>query len=185
MKPFYHTTHRLALRSRILFLCLLASLAALPAFAQTTWTGASNTDWNTASNWSTAAVPTATSVVIIPNVTNKPILGAGTSAVALSVKVDVGASLTILATGSLTINGSEAIGLSNIGTVVNSGSVIIGNTVGPYRGLINYGTFNNAGGTITIDRTIEFGFLITQGGIFTNAGGSPSARRQRWEIMAL
>ena len=51
MNPFYHTIHRLALHSRLLLLCLLASLAALPAFAQTTWTGASNSDWNSTANW--------------------------------------------------------------------------------------------------------------------------------------
>ena len=137
------------------------------------WTGCTSTDWNTASNWNLVRVTTATDDVIIPNVTNKPILGAGTSAVAKSVKVESGASLTILATGSLTINGSGGTyGLGNFGTVVNSGSVIIGNTaaVGP-TGLVNYGTFsNNAGGTITIDRSTNDGLLTKQGSDFVNAG---------------
>ncbi len=38
------------------------------------WTGASSTDWNVPGNWSCLALPTGTSSVQIPNVTNKPTL---------------------------------------------------------------------------------------------------------------
>lgn len=53
---------------------LIAVLSLLGAglSAQHTWTGATSTDWNTASNWSAASVPTATDSVIIPDTTGLP-----------------------------------------------------------------------------------------------------------------
>ena len=39
-----------------------------------TWTGATNTDWHTDSNWSPSDAPTASDCVVIPNVTNKPVV---------------------------------------------------------------------------------------------------------------
>ena len=56
------------------FLLLLLLTIFQYGFGQTTWTGATNTDWNTPSNWSTGVVPTAIDVVVIPNVINKPII---------------------------------------------------------------------------------------------------------------
>ena len=35
--------------------------------AVTTWDGSSSTDWNTAANWDTGAVPTSSDDVIIPD----------------------------------------------------------------------------------------------------------------------
>jgi hypothetical protein len=156
---------------------LLSALALLPfaAQAQTTWTGATSTDWNTASNWS-AGVPTASNRAIIPDVTNDPIIGAGTAAVAQSVHVQSSASLTIQATASLTINGffnygGFTSGLRNEGTLANSGQLTLGSTasVGAY-GIFNQATFqNNSGGQIAIDRASSSG-LRNQSGTFTNAG---------------
>jgi hypothetical protein len=42
------------------------TVASTPADATNTWIGCTNSDWNTASNWSTGAVPTASDVVYIP-----------------------------------------------------------------------------------------------------------------------
>ena len=181
MNHFYQQTHRLALRSRILFLCLLASLAALPAFAQTSWKGTTNSDWNTATNWS-AGVPTATSDVTIPNVTNKPIIGAATTALVKSVEVQSGAVLTISSSATLAVNGTNNVPGStaflNFGTVHNNGQLNLGNTASTgEHGLSNgLGAIfnNNAGGTITIDRSGQGGLdnrILTQTAIFTNAGG--------------
>lgn len=47
-----------------------------------TWTGATSTDWNTATNWSSATVPLSTSSVIIPNSVGSgrwPVLAANTT----------------------------------------------------------------------------------------------------------
>ena len=61
-----------------------------------TWTGATSTDWATATNWSYGTVPIATDDVVIPNVTNKPIIGA--AAVSNSLTINTGATLTISGT---------------------------------------------------------------------------------------
>jgi hypothetical protein len=157
--------------------CLLL-LGTLPALAQTTWTGATSTDWNTASNWNPAAVPTASDDVVIPAVTspaNPPTLSS-TGAVASTVDVQSGAKLTIASTGTLTINGSRNIadentGFSNAGTVDNAGQITLGNTASVGQlGLVNYGTFNNqSGGQIAIDNSTAIG-LIHLSGTFTNWG---------------
>ncbi|MFN8345089.1 MAG: T9SS type A sorting domain-containing protein [Spirosomataceae bacterium] len=139
-----------------------------------TWTGAVDTDWNTPCNWLPSSVPTATNDVLIPNTTNKPIIN--TTAVAQSVEVQAGASLTIISTKSLTINGSKSIdsftsGLFNAGTIHNNGQLVLGNvsSVGEV-GLKNTGTFNNnAGAEITIDRATSEGLVNYTRGIFTNA----------------
>ena len=173
MNLFFHPTHRSALRGQVLLLCLLASLAALPAFAQTTWTGTSDADWNTVANWS-AGVPTpTTNVTILTGTPNQPVIGAGPSAVAKSVVVNTGATLTILATGSLTINdpGAGVNALTNSGTMVNSGSVVIGSVAGGSMnyGLANGGSFTNtATGSIEINRSSDKQLWNT--GSFTNLG---------------
>lgn len=69
--------------------------------AQTTWTGSVSADWNTAGNW-TVGVPLATDEVVIPDVTNDPVIST-TTALAFSIQVHSGARLTITATGHLTI----------------------------------------------------------------------------------
>jgi len=69
----------------------------------TVWTGAVNSDWNTAGNWS-SGVPTALSNVSIPNVTNQPVVSA--SAVCNNIVINAGAVLTIPTATQLTVSGS-------------------------------------------------------------------------------
>ncbi|KAA9034334.1 T9SS type A sorting domain-containing protein, partial [Ginsengibacter hankyongi] len=61
------------------------------------WYGYTNTDWNTASNWSDKAVPSQMSCdsVIILNVTNKPILSTGANGSVNHLVMRPGAKLTI------------------------------------------------------------------------------------------
>jgi hypothetical protein len=70
-----------------------------------TWTGATSTDWNTATNWSAAMVPFNRSNVIIPNVTNQPIIGT-TGNKCLNVTIQTGASLQVNSGKDLTIGGN-------------------------------------------------------------------------------
>ncbi|WP_421825404.1 putative Ig domain-containing protein [Larkinella sp.] len=146
------------------------------AFAQTTWTGDVDSAWDKPGNWS-AGVPDATDDVIIPDVTNDPIVAGGTAAVAQSVLIQAGGLLTINATGSLTINGfatystpSEfTAGLNNLGTIDNSGNLTLGSvaSVGKY-GMINQGSFTNkVGGEIHLDRSTDTG-IFQASGTFTN-----------------
>ncbi len=139
-----------------------------------TWTGCLSTDWNTAGNWASGAVPTATDDVVIPSApANQPVLS--TPATAKSVEVRSGASLSITAAGSLTINNSKSLdgtttAFSNRGTVQNAGQLVLGNTatIGQI-GFWNFGIANNAGGQISIDRSTDFA-LLNSSGTFTNTG---------------
>ncbi|WP_435416661.1 T9SS type A sorting domain-containing protein [Polaribacter aestuariivivens] len=70
-----------------------------------TWTGNTDSDWDTASNWTSGSVPTSTTDVLIPNVATKPIASG-----AISVR-----NLTIETASSLTVNGA----------VTNSGKIIV------------------------------------------------------------
>ncbi len=89
-----------------------------------TWTGTTNTDWNTASNWSNNKVPDSSVNVIIPSgITNYPSIATGSTANNVScLTVNAGATLTIndnavlYTTGSVTVNGLVA----GNGNVLNS-----------------------------------------------------------------
>lgn len=69
------------------------------------WSGAKNTDWNTAGNWLYGVVPSSTVDVKIPNVTNDPVCD--------NLTIGPTSNLTIEGGGALTINGN----LTNNGTL--------------------------------------------------------------------
>ena len=72
------------------------------AVLSNTWTGTTNTDWDTTTNWSLGSIPTGSSNVIIANVANAPIASAGISVNAMTINSD--AQLTV--TGAVTNNGT-------------------------------------------------------------------------------
>jgi hypothetical protein len=98
-----------------------------------TWTGATNTDWKTASNWSTNSVPTSTAFVIIPDAAttpNDPTLPAGENTELMSMQIESGG---ILNSGS---SDNAILSLThNIGTWSNNG-----------------GTFNPGNSTVRFTR---------------------------------
>ncbi|MBW1803328.1 MAG: hypothetical protein JRJ85_21685, partial [Deltaproteobacteria bacterium] len=59
-----------------------------------TWDGSESTDWNTAANWNFNQVPLSTHAVIIPDVTNDPVLASNVTI----------ASITIQSGGKLTLS---------------------------------------------------------------------------------
>jgi len=94
--------------------CQIAiSLAAtLAVISENSWTGATSTDWNDASNWSCNSVPIATRDVLIPTVlTNYPNLPTGITGLCNNLTIQAGASL-VLTQGTIQINGI----LSNSGS---------------------------------------------------------------------
>jgi hypothetical protein len=153
----------------LLFFAILFFGAAYNLHAQTTWTGSVSTAWNTDGNW-TAGVPTATADVIIPDVTNDPVL-ATAGAVAKSVTVQAGGLLTITAAGVLTINGPTGMRLLNQGTVQNNGTISTGSIAGQggTDGIWNEGAFNNNSGAKIRVGSIS-NKLLYNSGTFSNAG---------------
>jgi hypothetical protein len=154
------------------FFLLLATcwlLAVQGLQAQTTWDGSDNTDWFDADNWS-AGIPDATDDVTIPDVTNDPEIS--TAAVAKSVAVAASATLTVTTNGELTINDWTDKALSNLGTVNNNGTIVVGSTssgTGNF-GIYNEATFNNnSDGLLTLDRGFVTN-LRNLSGTFNNDG---------------
>jgi glucose/arabinose dehydrogenase len=102
------------------------------------WTGTSSTDWNTATNWSTSAVPTATDNVVIPSalqhyphVTLDPV----SPAVCADLTVESGATLTIDAGKALTVSGATD----------NEGTILVESLVTGTGSLITNGTVSGNG----------------------------------------
>lgn len=99
-----------------------------------TWNGSSSTVWNTASNWTPSGVPTASDCVVIPNVTNKPIISADAFAQIITINntsslsvqsaytLTVTDGITVGATGSLIFENHSALMQSNI-AAVNTGNI--------------------------------------------------------------
>lgn len=102
------------------------------------WTGATNADWNNASNWSTNAIPTATDNVQIPDVSgasgNFPEVST-TGAVVNEITLLSDATLTVISSGDLTING----------TLTNQGTVLVRADATGIGSLITNGTVTGAG----------------------------------------
>lgn len=147
----------------------LLLLAAQTISAQTWWNGNISSDWIDGANWSGDVVPLATDDVIIPDVVNDPVIMAGTAAVAKSVTVQSGGSLTIDPMCSLTINWSGPDGIFNDGVIMNRDILLIGSlTSTKLYGIRNIGTFtNDTDGEININRTTSIG--LYNYGTFNNA----------------
>ena len=92
------------------------------------WTGASGTDWNTAGNWLGGNIPSSSSIITIPAVTNQPVIAS-----ADSVTIDDVSNLIIDSGSSITVNGTlEVTGDFTIDskiTVASSGNLIISGTL--------------------------------------------------------
>ncbi len=121
------------------FTLLILCCYYLPA---QTWTGATSTDWNTASNWNPAGVPTSSGNVIIPgSLSNYPVMNG---------KVIIN-GIDMQSGSSLDVNGSE-LALNGVNTNIN----FIGCTL------------NNSNGLSDIVLSINTG----TGGFYTNFRGN-------------
>jgi len=102
-----------------------------------TWNGSINTDWNTGANWTPAGVPTAMDCVVIPNVTNDPIIsGTAYDAYAYSLQILAGGYLTLNPANNLTVTNAVNVDTGGQFDIKNSGSLLQTN------GISNVGTVN-------------------------------------------
>ncbi len=123
------------------------------------WTGTTSTDWNTASNWSSGTVPVSTDYVVIPAVSNLPIISSLTTASCTNITINSSASLTV--DGILQIGGT----ISNSGTFTASSGTITLN--GSSAQTIPASTFSS--NTIQ-NLIINNSSGVTLGGILTVTG---------------
>ena len=134
-------------------------------FVLYSWNGTTNTDWSTASNWSTGSVPTASDDIIIGDKSNDPVIGSG---------VDVCGALTIQSGGKLTVNnGSNKLTAASL--TLNSGAEIdISNGELECTGKFDHdGTLTMTGGTLDINGEYESSASSVEaisGGTITVAG---------------
>ena len=100
------------------------------------WTGDVDTDWNTPGNWACLVVPDLTTNVLIPDVTNQPILSTGDIGMSKDLVINSGSSLTITG-NTLQIAGA----ISNSGTFTSSAGTI--EMIGTGAQNIPAGTFDD------------------------------------------
>ncbi|NVK53258.1 MAG: T9SS type A sorting domain-containing protein [Flavobacteriaceae bacterium] len=73
----------------------------------TNWTGNTDADWNTLGNWDNG-IPTINSLVIIPEVTNAPIISATSGAISGNITIVESEGIIINSKGSLLVNGTTS-----------------------------------------------------------------------------
>ena len=178
---------------------LLLFFTSTPVFAAArTWSGATNTDWNTAGNWLPTIVPTSADDVTIPAglVTYPAVNSAAANAKTIMLATGAGAQPTLTVSGNtLTVAGNFTI---NAGTVTHSGGTIsvtagavsITGTVNESAGtfLCSVGLTVNLGGNLNVSGTgvIHMAsalattptdhITIAAGGTMTQSGGSVDVR---------
>jgi hypothetical protein len=136
------------------------------------WLGATNTDWNTASNWVPAHVPTDADDVIILNVSNKPLISPGATVNVKSITVNNGSSLTLSSGTTLNVYGN----ITNNGTfTTTTGSTVAfkgssAQTVNGVSDLYNV-VINNTGGGVSLSSavTLKGTLSLTKGVLSTNS----------------
>jgi len=157
-----------------------------------TWTGTTNTDWATATNWSYGTVPVSTDGVIIPSVSNQPIIGISTTAALNNLTINSSATLTVnnilqiggtisnsgtltATSGTITMNGSSAQTIPasafSINTIKN---LTINNSAGvTLAGTLNItGTVTPTSGILTTGGFLTLVSTLTGSGIIAQGSGT-------------
>lgn len=112
-----------------------------PFFAKkltVTWTGATDTQWEVASNWSRNEVPVSDSYVIIPEVANQPVINSDVEIQKLTLSADAELSVR----SNLTIKGD----FENNGVVIFKSDAVSTGHFGKFNGTIS------GSGTATVER---------------------------------
>gem|GEM_PF-2681926 len=83
----------------------IASMVGTCATQRDTWTGTTNTNWHTTTNWQGGVIPDQTYDITIPDVTNDPVVSSNTPAIVNGLTIAMNASLTVSNESSLVIYG--------------------------------------------------------------------------------
>jgi len=136
-------------------------------------TPGAESNWNTASNWSTGKVPTANDSVIISDVSSItghfPIIDSPIPEIA-HLEIQRGASLKIEKTGIFIINGSYVFshGINCRGSLINRGQVIIVNTGFKNLRVEKAKLYNR--GMILLDKPLHKGLTLCKDSKFMDLG---------------
>ncbi|MEM6770040.1 MAG: hypothetical protein AAF597_05600, partial [Bacteroidota bacterium] len=159
-----------------------------------TWTGNVSDDWYTAANWSPAIIPSFDYDVLIPAVTNDPIISSNGAGEARCRSVQIMENATLTNDFSITVSGALDTAIAVTGTLVNNAQLTVfdagryGICINPIGSFTNTGTvdhpgtanlgndfFRNRGtasnaGTISIQESGDEGFENFTEGVFVNDG---------------
>lgn len=138
---------------------------AAPPGVTKVWTGATNTSWTTASNWSPAGVPIPTDGVLIPVTGADPVMAGNVTIASLTVE---SSALMDLSTTTLTVNGS----VTAFGSIFGSGTVILNGT-GTFQGFVVGANQMLVQGNYTLNGPSSTGRLEVKGSL--NFGGQALA----------
>lgn len=130
------------------------------------WTGVTSTDWNTASNWGCAVVPTDSDYVTVPVTANQPDLAAAATATSLNLTIASGASITLNTSAVLNVKGN----LDNSGNVLGSGMISLNGTSA--QQISGIGTVKNIELNNTAGATINTGSRLVVGSTLTVTAGT-------------
>ncbi len=135
------------------------------------WTGATSTNWATASNWCSGTLPTSSTDVTIPSGTLfQPTISA-TGAVCKNITISSSATLTMSGSGALIVSGNW----SNSGTLTaGTGTVTFNNSPAAAQTITGATVFNN----LTINNTAGVTLIsesITVNGILNLQSANASA----------
>jgi hypothetical protein len=84
----------------------VATLTVTVSCTTNTWTGAIDTLWNVAGNWSCGIVPDTSMNVVIPNVTNDPVITVNIVAGTKDIAIQAGGNLTMIINARLNVSGN-------------------------------------------------------------------------------
>lgn len=146
----------------------------LSVLDQTEWTGNTNTDWNTVTNWSCGYIPDLTSNVLIPEgLTNYPVISIGPAGMVRNITIDNNASLEILS-NTLQIKGliiSNGDFNASLGTIEILGTNAIDIPVNTFRNdQIQNLTISNIAGVNLLGSTKITGTLLLKNGNLISNG---------------
>ncbi|MEO5674775.1 MAG: hypothetical protein ABIQ74_09015, partial [Chitinophagales bacterium] len=134
-----------------------------------TWTGVTSSDWNTASNWSPALVPTSISEVIIPGGTPYSCTIFSADATCHTISIFSTASFSMITNKILTINANCTYGgFANYGTFSAGSGLeeVAFNGLGTVLGTVTFNVVSTNNGLTfsTITTTVNKKFRIDAGG---------------------
>lgn len=112
----------------LVIIIIAACIETVHAQTTYTWKGTTSTDWNTASNWSPASVPTATSIVQIgfSTFTNAPTISSTETVSAASISFGTVKSATLTLNGNLTVTGNISMASASIFSMSNTSVLTLG-----------------------------------------------------------
>lgn len=110
------------------------------------WLGTSSTLWATVGNWSENSVPSGT--VIIPNVTNDPVI-TYSGATSSNLTIESGGALTLTVNGCLTVGALTNSGTLNIQSDATGVGTLVDNGITNINGTVNVQQYLTGTGGIT------------------------------------